>query len=233
MGTEISTNVIKNLAVTAEKIASGAPDTKITGAAITGQTAATPASGDSIMLSDADDSGSLKKATFGDLVGIFQKPWSAWSEVDLTNGGANDQTTVELLASLSGVSEIELYCEGLSTDAATNALLQLSETGTGYITTGYAGFGAFNASGQNNTANTTGFRVGNNGAAADAIYGTIRLSHLGSNKWAVDAILSDDGGTMIMQGTLALAAALDAVRMTTVSGTANFDGGAAIHARYR
>ena len=74
---------------------------------------------------------------------------------------------------------------------------------------------------------TTGFGIGGDGQATYVRHGAVILTNITGNTWVASGVggLRDSGRLWTTGGTIALAAALTAVRITTVNGTDTFDAG--------
>jgi len=154
--------------------------------------------------------------------------WTHTGSVDLTSGSP---TSVTLLSGLSGVEDIVIHLEGISTNSANQApLLQLGDSG-GLETSGYSGDGAsINATNDNNDTNSSGFFLSDNTNFDAAQSATIRINlhHFGSNVWGIIATgLRDTSRVLIGTGIKTLSGELTQVAVTTSIGTATFDGGTA------
>ena len=120
--------------------------------------------------------------------------------------------------------------QGVSTSGTSTIQIQLG-TGAGptYTTSGYLGnsqaiTSASSAIGENNAA---GFRIVANISAASVQHGQIIISNISGNSWTEFGILGQSDALRInwSGGSVPLAAALTAVRITTVNGTDTFDAG--------
>jgi len=113
---------------------------------------------------------------------------------------------------------------GISMSASDNLLVRLGTT-SGFTTAGYVSEGATVAGTTHATAATDGF-VFDTQAAADTSSFVLTLRQMGSNKWlCTHTGYLSTGKVMIGGGSITLAAALDRVRLTSVSGS-TFDAGA-------
>jgi hypothetical protein len=112
---------------------------------------------------------------------------------------------------------------GVSTSGTSPVQIQLG-TGAGptYTTTGYLSYVLYNGG---TSGSTTGFVTVGVGAG-DTRFGQMVISNHNGNVWVENcgyAVLSTQGGAG--GGGISLAAALTAVRITTVNGTDTFDAG--------
>lgn len=146
-----------------------------------------------------------------------------------TNSGTNvpstSGTSIEFTSIPSWVKRITVMFNGVSVSATADIIIQLGTGATPtYTITGYLG----SASTQTGTAEnfTTGYKVVNSNAAASVWHGNIVIDNVTGNTWAQSAVLgnSNAGGVRTSGGSIPLAAALTAVRITTNS-TDTFDLG--------
>ena len=138
-------------------------------------------------------------------------------------------TSIDFTSIPSWVKRITVMFQNVSTNGASTVLLQL---GSGSVTTsGYLGASSSLIDALQGAANyTTGFGVGKESAAARVQHGALTLSLLNSsiNVWVCSGVIaaSNEARTAHTGGSIALAGAIDRVRLTTVNGTDTFDGGA-------
>lgn len=147
-------------------------------------------------------------------------PITTGAQVATTSG-----TTVNSDAIPATAKRVTVTFDQVTTDAAgTTVILQLSASST-FKTSGYIGSAG-------TTSFTAGFGVGDNGAAADTRSGAITLELMdpATNKWVAHGNIGGGaaGATtgISIGGVVSLAGPLDMVRVTTIAGTAAFDGGA-------
>jgi hypothetical protein len=140
-----------------------------------------------------------------------------------TSGTAIDFTSLP-----AWVKKITVMFAGISTNGTSSIQVQLGTGSTTYTTTGYVGSTArFSASALTSTSFTTGFGF-NNSVSTALISGSITITNLTSNTWSSSGSgVSADSGFLVFVtgGSIALGAALTAVRITTVNGTDTFDAG--------
>jgi hypothetical protein len=144
------------------------------------------------------------------------QPLTAGTAVASTSGTSIDFTSIP-----SWVKRITVMLSGVSTNGSAIVMVQI---GSGSVTTsGYLGSGTYGA-----TSNfTTGFAVGNSGAAAYSRYGSMTILNVSGNTWVASyagglsgvAEFGCGGGNVVLGG------ALDRVRITTNNGTDTFDAG--------
>lgn len=168
----------------------------------------------------------------GALLGTLTQAGSATMRMLALASVSLSGTSVELSTTIpSWVREIEIPVNALSTNGTSTPIFQLGSTT--YTTSGYTGnAGNYNAASSTTvTTNSTGFPTINLGAhqAAFLYYGSLTLTHMGSNVWQAKGTFGLGVTTNIctVVGTIALAGVLDRIRITTVGGTETFDGGTA------
>lgn len=142
-----------------------------------------------------------------------------------TNPFNNTLSAVDFTGIPSWVKRITVMLNGVSTSGTADVIVQLGTGATPtYTTSGYLG----SVSNQAGTVEnfTSGFKVVNSMAAASVYHGNILISNVTSNTWSESAVLgnSNAAGTRMSGGSIPLAAALTAVRITT-SASDTFDAG--------
>ena len=135
-------------------------------------------------------------------------------------------TSIDFTGIPSWVKRITVMFNGVSTSSTADLIIQLGTGATPtYTISGYLG----SASIQSGTVEnyTIGYKVVPNNAAASIWHGNIVISNITGNTWAQSAVLgnSNAAGTRMSGGSVPLAAALTAVRITTSNGTDTFDAG--------
>jgi hypothetical protein len=136
-------------------------------------------------------------------------------------------TTVPFTGIPSWVKRITVMFSGVSTSGTSNQLIQLGTGGTPtYTTSGYLG-SVTTSTGATITAFSTGFMYNAPVAASTVVHGIALLTNINGNTWCLSSTLglSDSTNTRLAGGSVALAAALTALRITTVNGTDTFDAG--------
>ena len=135
-------------------------------------------------------------------------------------------TSIDFTGIPSWVKRVTVMFNGVSTNGASNYLVQL---GAGSVTSsGYTGSGTSNADAAavGATLYTSGFglRVG---GAANAVSGAVTIQNITGNTWVAYGVLGNTiaAGTYSLGGNIALSNTLDRVRITTVNGTDTFDVG--------
>ena len=137
-------------------------------------------------------------------------------------------TSIDFTALPAWVKRITVMFNGVSTNGASNTQIQFGTGATPtYTTSGYLGSSlASTAAGNSAATSTTGFVMF--GAAGTAIFNGIGIfTNVTANTWAgtVNLGQSDSARGMTTSASIALGAALTAVRITTVNGTDTFDAG--------
>ena len=130
----------------------------------------------------------------------------------------------------SGVKTFRLVFHDLSIDAVTNGLIRLGDSG-GILSTSGAYEGSIWIANTTNTLHDTGFQFTEWGLTTYQFSGimTFVLLDEATNLWTISgtAAYNDVASSLVVSGSVALSSELTTVRMTTVSGTANFDQGKA------
>lgn len=150
-----------------------------------------------------------------------------------TEQASTSGTSINFTGIPSGVRRITIMFVGVSHDASggsTNFMVQLGDSG-GVETSGYSGAAADYLPTANFANFSTGFLLtGSAQPTGTIIHGQMVLSLQDSsdNTWVESSWVgySNAANTAGGAGSKALSAVLDRVRITTVSGTANFDAGA-------
>ena len=137
-------------------------------------------------------------------------------------------TTVDFTNIPSWAKRIIVTLNGVSLSGSSDILIQLGTSG-GFVNTGYNSVSArISGAGAANTTATNGFNVtGGMAAAANLVYGAITIANHTGNTWVESGVLSATGTAYVLPsgGSIALAAALTQVRITTANGTDTFDAG--------
>lgn len=136
-------------------------------------------------------------------------------------------TSIDFTSIPSWVKRITVMFSGVSVSGTSDLIIQLGTGATPtYTTSGYLGTVITSGGGTDNFS--TGFRIINAITAASIVHGSVVLTNLTSNTWSETAIIgySDRDATRLGGGSISLAAALTAVRVTTEGGTDTFDAGA-------
>ena len=145
----------------------------------------------------------------------------------ITRGTAQNSTSgtnIDFTALPAWVKKITVMFSGVSTSGTSIPIIQLGTGSTSYTTSGYIGSAATNGTIINPT---TGIGLSGVGFAAYIRSGVITITNISANTWVGSGVLGDSSGANInyMGASISLAAALTAVRITTVGGTETFDAG--------
>ena len=135
-------------------------------------------------------------------------------------------TSIDFTGIPSWVKRITVMFSGVSTSGTSALIIQLGTGATPtYTTSGYLG----TSTTQTGTTDlfTTGYRLVNSNAAASVWHGNTVITNVTGNTWSESSVLgnSNAGGNRMSGGSIPLAAALTAVRITTENGTDTFDLG--------
>jgi hypothetical protein len=143
-----------------------------------------------------------------------------------TSQASTSGTSINFTSIPSWVKQITVMFSGVSTSGTSALIIQLGTGATPtYTTSGYLG----TTTTQNGTTDlfTTGYRIVNSNAAASVWHGNTVITNVTGNTWSESSVLgnSNAGGNRMSGGSIPLAAALTAVRITTENGTDTFDAG--------
>ena len=136
-------------------------------------------------------------------------------------------TNIDFTGIPSWVRRITVMLNGVSTNGTNLLLLQLG-TSSGVVATGYTGaVSGLVTSSVSSVAWSTGAALTNNNTAAMVYIGAVTATLITGNTWIFSGTTSrtDVAFNAVVSGQLALAGALDRVRITTVGGTDAFDAG--------
>jgi len=143
-----------------------------------------------------------------------------------TSQASTSGTAINFASIPSWVKRITVMFQGVSTSGTSLVIIQLGTGATPtYTVSGYLGAALATAA---NVAVTIGLGTSNNLTAATVRHGSAIITNVTGNTWASQAVIatSDAASGGYAAGSIALAAALTAVRVTTVNGTDTFDAGA-------
>ncbi len=151
-----------------------------------------------------------------------------------TEQNTTSGTSIDFTGIPSGVKQITMNLIGVSVDTTIQLALQIGDSG-GIENTGYT-WGAFTTStaitstDAGATAASFKLMASVSGNAVDTYSGQLILSleNASTNTWTLSGFLVSSNATTRMDictGSKATSAVLDRVRLTTSSGTANFDAG--------
>lgn len=136
-------------------------------------------------------------------------------------------TSIDFTAIPSWAKRVTVLINGVSTNGTSNLIIQLGTSG-GFQTSSYGGSAMVSQAGIiGNTAFSTGFLIDATTLAADVRSGVVSINLVGGDVWAAAGNVSLVGAarTSCFSGTIGLSGTLTQVRVTTVSGTDDFDAG--------
>lgn len=139
-----------------------------------------------------------------------------------TSGGNIDFTAIP-----SWVKRITIMFNGVSMSNTNNVQVQLGTGSTTYTTSGYANnFSILGASSVTTSSATSGFVFMQLSSIAGVYSGQVVISNVTGNTWVESGLVGETSGSRIVSsvGSIALGAALTAVRITSVSAD-TFDAG--------
>lgn len=138
-------------------------------------------------------------------------------------------TSIDFTSIPSGVKRVTVMLNGVSLDAATNARFQIGSgsidaTATYSNTRSQIGSGAAASTA---SATSSGWDLFGDATAAETRSGALTLVKVSDHIWVANGFFSGvtNTTTYFTAGSKSLSGALDRVRITSVSGTANFDAG--------
>ena len=169
------------------------------------------------------DSQTLTNKTLGSGLVAGASFITSGTAVASTSGTSIDFTSIP-----SWVKRITVMFTGVSTSGTSNIQVQLGTGGTPtYTTTGYSAVGmGFGGTAGGTTAYTAGFGYSDGNVATNTAGGQYVFSNLTGNTWTCSVSMWRNSNAIgLGAGFIALAAALTAVRITTVNGTDTFDAG--------
>jgi hypothetical protein len=144
--------------------------------------------------------------------------------------GLTNNTSIEFTGIPTWARRLTVMLNGVSTNGTSAIQVQLG-TGAGptFVTSGYLGasMAVTTSLGAAGEQNGNGFRVCTGVTAASIIHGSIIISNLTGNTWSLSSVLGQSDLIRVSWagGSTALAAALTALRVTTVLGADFFDAG--------
>lgn len=139
-----------------------------------------------------------------------------------TSGGNIDFTAIP-----SWVKRITIMFNGVSMSNTNNVQVQLGTGSTTYTTSGYANnFSILGSSSVTTSSATSGFVFMQLSSIAGVYSGQVVISNVTGNTWVESGLVGETSGSRIVSsvGSIALGAALTAVRITSVSAD-TFDAG--------
>lgn len=149
------------------------------------------------------------------------RPWVELAPAPTTSGTAVDWTSIP-----AGVTDVELWFQGVSLNGNDSMLLQLGSGGA-VQTTGYVGASL------NLGPRTDGFGLFSN-VGVYSFAGVWRLHRTSGNTWIASQMLAElaAGGFPVGAGSVSLSGPLDTLRFRSLGGAQTFDAGS-IQVRYR
>jgi hypothetical protein len=136
-------------------------------------------------------------------------------------------TAIDFTGLPSWVTRVTVMFSEVSRNAASALMVRLG-TSSGFVTSGYLGNVA-NIQAASTSSLSSGFSMqpGGDTSTSDVIHGAIVVSKITGNTWVAQGgvALSNTSDTNVVAGTIALAAALTQIRVTTSGGTATFTAG--------
>jgi hypothetical protein len=137
-------------------------------------------------------------------------------------------TSIDFTSLPTWVKRITVMFNGVSTSGTSIVQVQFGTGSTTYTTTGYTSSAASISGAPGTGTLTSGFGLewSTAATAASTRYGQIIISNVSSNIWvASGSCYTNSTYQTVFSGGVSLAAALTAVRITTVNGTDTFDAG--------
>jgi len=145
-----------------------------------------------------------------------------------TSVASTSGTSIDFTSLPSWVKRITVMFNGVSTSGTSQKILQLGTGSTTFTTTGYVTSSSYIVTSVGTLAYTNGFNIYNLVLAADTLSGIVVFTNITGNTWVGSGSVSQTTGTAVIvltAGSIALSAALTAVRITTAGGTDTFDAG--------
>ena len=173
--------------------------------------------------------GSISGLSAGGLPDASVTPADLSQPLPLETAKSATGTSIDFTGIPSWVKRITVMFDGVSTNGSSTVQVQLG-TGVGptFTTSGYLGSsGAMQTASTLTELNGTGFKVDANHNSAAVLHGAALLAKITGNTWTLLSILGESNGPRMNHagGSIALAAGLTAIRITTVNGTDTFDAG--------
>jgi hypothetical protein len=137
-------------------------------------------------------------------------------------------TSIDFTSIPSWVKRITVMFNGVSLSATSNIQFQLGTGSTTYTTSGYNCSSTLTGTASATSNATAGFLLYDVAAtAASLYYGSTIFTNINGNNWVAVGQFALPARTLNLwtTGSIALGAALTAVRITTVNGTDTFDAG--------
>jgi len=143
----------------------------------------------------------------------------------LTSGTAVNSTSgasIDFTGIPSWVKRITVMFNNVSTNGTSLVQIQLGSS-SGITNSGYAGFTQSSGAGQ---SSSTGFVLDTSGSASYVRYGSVVLTNITANTWAIMGTVGPlTTFVAAIGGAVATPNPVNTVRITTVNGTDTFDAG--------
>lgn len=142
-----------------------------------------------------------------------------------TSQASTSGTSIDFTSIPSWAKRVTLMLSSVSTNGNSFTLFQLG-TSSGVTTSGYVTTSSFLTTATVTTNSTAGFVLRDGANLTDSRTGSIVFTNITGNTWVGSGVFtSSTSGTSTIAGNIALASALDRVRVTTVNGTDVYDAG--------
>jgi len=136
-------------------------------------------------------------------------------------------TSIDFTGIPSWVKRITVMCQGVSTNGTSPLIMRLGTSG-GFVSSGYLSGGIYTGASTSGGNRTDGLLLGGNAWDATAtMHGHALLTNITGNTWVQSFVFGQSNAAygLMGGGSIALAATLTQVRITTVNGTDAFDAG--------
>lgn len=162
----------------------------------------------------------LKVDNIQDLAGQEKFDIVLGTAVTLTN-----QTSVDFTGIPSWARRVTVMFSGVSTNGASNPIIQIGGSG-GIESSGYMGSSSTLDTAVTSTNYSQGFGI-RSANATNILNGSMTIERQTGNTWVARGVFSSSGVAfcVVSSGAKALSGVLDRVRVTTSSGTEQFDAG--------
>ncbi len=163
---------------------------------ITGQTEVVVAAGDSLIFSDVDDSGNLKRDTIQGILDLVPAALTATLDTIQTVSGTN----IAFTSPISNPTEILIYYDQVKISGTDSRRIRIGPV-AGIETATYVGGGVLAAPGTSAVSATNGFVIPTNNTVYE-LSGTITLSliDVANNTWVAEGVLAHANGAVTIQG---------------------------------
>jgi hypothetical protein len=184
------------------------------------------ASTSSGLVTSADTSGTIELQSNGTTRLTVASTGAYGQLVSGTAVASTSGTNIDFTSIPSWVKRITVMFNGVSTNGASNLLIQV---GSGSVnTSGYSSAASYATTSVNAITSTIGFVFTSAVFSTSVTNGTVTLCLCNSNTWVSSSVVSlvTSTGVQFSSGVSpSLGGALDRVRITTVNGTDTFDAG--------